>query len=57
MRTAVEVCRPVEITVSPWILNRNGIVPDDARMEARSLASIHMPNRDGFVPDSQPGRL
>jgi S-disulfanyl-L-cysteine oxidoreductase SoxD len=43
--------------VSPWILSRNGIVPDDTRLDAHSLASIHMPNRDGFVPDSQPGRL
>jgi S-disulfanyl-L-cysteine oxidoreductase SoxD len=43
--------------VSAWILNRNGIVADDARLDAHSLAAIHMPNRDGFVPDPRPGRL
>jgi len=43
--------------VSAWILNRNGIVPDDARLDAHTLASVRMPNRDGFVPDPRPGRL
>ncbi|ACC76229.1 cytochrome c [Paraburkholderia phymatum] len=43
--------------VSAWILNQNGIVPDDARLDAHSLASIRMPNRDGFIPDPRPGRL
>ena len=43
--------------VSAWILNRNGIVPDDTRLDAHSLAAIRMPNRDGFVPDPRPGRL
>jgi cytochrome c len=43
--------------VSAWILNQNGIVPDDARLDAHSLAAIRMPNRDGFVPDPRPGRL
>ncbi|MCC8402283.1 cytochrome c [Paraburkholderia sp. MMS20-SJTN17] len=43
--------------LSAWILNRNGIVPDDARLDAQSLAAIRMPNRDGFVPDPRPGKL
>ena len=43
--------------VSAWILNQNGVVPDDARLDAHSLAAIRMPNRDGFVPDPRPGRL
>ncbi|RZF27313.1 cytochrome c [Paraburkholderia sp. UYCP14C] len=43
--------------LSAWILNRNGIVPDDARLDAQSLAAIRMPNRDGFVADPRPGRL
>jgi mono/diheme cytochrome c family protein len=43
--------------LSAWILNRNGIVPDDARLDAQSLAAIRMPNRDGFVQDPRPGRL
>jgi len=43
--------------LSAWILNRNGIVPDDARLDAHSLAAIRMPNRDGFVSDPRPGHL
>ena len=43
--------------LSAWILNRNGIVPDDARLDAQTLAAIRMPNRDGFVPDPRPGKL
>ncbi|WP_244140175.1 cytochrome c [Caballeronia sp. BCC1704] len=43
--------------LSAWILNRNGIVPDDARLDAHSLAAIRMPNRDGFLPDPRPGHL
>ncbi|MEM5371142.1 cytochrome c [Paraburkholderia azotifigens] len=43
--------------VSAWILNQNGIVPDDARLDAHSLAAVRMPNRDGFVSDPRPGRL
>lgn len=43
--------------LSAWILNRNGIVPDDAHLDAHSLAAIRMPNRDGFVPDPRPGTL
>jgi cytochrome c len=43
--------------VSAWILNRNGIVADDARLDAASLTALRMPNRAGFVPDPRPGRL
>lgn len=43
--------------VSAWILNRNGIVPDDARLDAHTLAAVRMPNRDGFVPDPRPGAM
>ncbi len=43
--------------VSAWILNRNGIVPDDARMDSHTLAAVRMPNRDGFLPDPRPGKL
>ncbi|MES4787137.1 MAG: cytochrome C [Nitrospiraceae bacterium] len=37
-----------------WILHRNGTIPEDAIMDARSLPAVRMPNRDGFVPDSRP---
>jgi S-disulfanyl-L-cysteine oxidoreductase SoxD len=43
--------------LSAWILNQNGIVPEDTRLDAHSLAAIRMPNRDGFVGDPRPGRL
>ena len=35
--------------VSAYLLNRNGIVPADAVLDAATLAQIKMPNRDGFI--------
>lgn len=32
-----------------WILRRNGIVPETAVMDARSLPEVKMPNRNGFI--------
>jgi len=43
--------------VCAFLLNQNGIVPADAKLDARSLPAVKMPNRDGFVPDPRPGRL
>ncbi|KWV50048.1 cytochrome C [Bradyrhizobium macuxiense] len=40
--------------VSAYILSLNGIVPQDAVLDAKSLAAIKMPNRDGFVSDPRP---
>jgi cytochrome c len=40
--------------VSAYLLNLNGIVPDNAVLDAKSLAAIKMPNRDGFVADPRP---
>src|SRR6478609_6587184 len=40
--------------VSAYILNLNGLLPSDATLDARTLAAIRMPNRDGFVGDSRP---
>jgi mono/diheme cytochrome c family protein len=37
-----------------WILARNGILPDDAVIDAKTLPAIRMPNRNGFVPDPRP---
>jgi mono/diheme cytochrome c family protein len=37
-----------------WILARNGIVTDDAVMDAATLPKVIMPNRDGFIPDPRP---
>jgi cytochrome c len=35
--------------LTAYILNANGIVPDDAVMNAETLLAVEMPNRDGFV--------
>jgi cytochrome c len=40
--------------VCAYILARANIVPQNTTLDARSLAAIRMPNRDGFVPDPRP---
>ncbi|MFB9269628.1 c-type cytochrome [Bradyrhizobium erythrophlei] len=40
--------------VSAFILNLNGVVPPDAVLDAKTLAAVTMPNRDGFVTDPRP---
>jgi S-disulfanyl-L-cysteine oxidoreductase SoxD len=32
-----------------YLLNLNGVVPDDAAMNAQTLPKVTMPNREGFV--------
>lgn len=39
--------------VSAYILNLNGIIPSDGKLDKDSLPNIKMPNRDGFVPDRE----
>jgi cytochrome c len=41
-------------SVVAWLLNQNGIIPDDAVMDARTLPAVRMPGRDLFVPDPRP---
>ncbi|MFL9947617.1 cytochrome c [Paraburkholderia agricolaris] len=43
--------------LSAFLLNRNGIVQADTRLDAASLPRVVMPNRGGFVADPRPGRL
>jgi hypothetical protein len=43
--------------LSAYLLNSNGIVSDDTRLDAHSLPAVKMPNRNGFVPDPRPARL
>ena len=43
--------------VSAFLLNQNGIVPANTRLDAASLPRVVMPNHDGFVADPRPGRL
>lgn len=40
--------------VAAYVLSLNGIVPDNTVLDAKSLAAIKMPNRDGFVSDPRP---
>lgn len=40
--------------VAAYVLHLNGLVPDDARLDAKSLSAIRMPNRDRFVSDPRP---
>jgi len=37
--------------VVAYLLNLNGIVPADGKLDQESLPKIKMPNRDGFIPD------
>jgi cytochrome c len=41
--------------VIAYILERNGIVPADAVMDAETLAAVRMPARDRFVADDRQG--
>lgn len=38
--------------VVAYILNLNGILPDDGALDRESLPKVRMPNRDGFLPDA-----
>ncbi|GJE12097.1 c-type cytochrome [Methylobacterium longum] len=40
--------------VSGYVLYLNGLAVENAVFDAKSLAAIRMPNRDGFVPDPRP---
>jgi mono/diheme cytochrome c family protein len=40
--------------LSAYILNLNGLIPENAVMDARSLPKVMMPNRDGFIIDDRP---
>jgi cytochrome c len=35
--------------VTAYLLAENGIIGQDATLDARSLARVSMPNRDGFI--------
>ena len=39
--------------VAAYILNLNGIVPDDGKLDRQALLQIKMPNRDGFIPEPE----
>lgn len=43
--------------VSAYILSEAKIIPEDATLDAASLAKVRMPNRDGFIPDKRPEKF
>lgn len=56
VRRAMPFVQPQSLTddevyaVTAYLLYLNGIVEEDATMNARTLPRVVMPNRDGFVP-------
>jgi cytochrome c len=38
--------------VTAYLLNLNGILPDDGMLDRETLPKIMMPNRNGFIPDA-----
>jgi S-disulfanyl-L-cysteine oxidoreductase SoxD len=40
--------------VAAYILNMNGLLPEDATLDAKSLSAIKMPNQKMFVNDPRP---
>jgi cytochrome c len=60
VRRAMPITNPLSLTndevyaVTAYVLSLNGIVGEDAVMNAQSLPQVKMPNRDGFVSDWPP---
>ena len=60
IRRSMPMDRPQTLTanevyaVSAYILNLNGLIPDSAVMDQRTLAQVQMPNRNGFIVDDRP---
>lgn len=55
VRRAMPIANPLSLSddevyaVSAYVLFLNGIVGEDAQMNAQTLSQVKMPNRDGFV--------
>ena len=60
VRRAMPLTNPLSLTndevyaVSAYVLYLNGIVTEDAQLDAKSLPQVKMPNRDGFIDDWRP---
>jgi S-disulfanyl-L-cysteine oxidoreductase SoxD len=60
VRRAMPLSAPLSLSddevyaVSAYVLHLNGIVAEDAAMDARTLPLVNMPNRNGFVSDWPP---
>jgi mono/diheme cytochrome c family protein len=57
VRRAMPITNPLSLSndevyaVSAYLLYINGIVGEEAQMNAQSLPQVKMPNRDGFISD------
>ncbi|MCP3463223.1 c-type cytochrome [Bradyrhizobium sp. CCGUVB23] len=40
--------------VTAYVLHLNGLLPDNAALDAKNLPAIRMPNRDNFIGDPRP---
>ena len=60
VRRAMPMDKPQSLSVnevyavSAYILQLNGVIPDNAVMDQNTLARVQMPNRDGFIIDDRP---
>jgi cytochrome c len=57
-RRSMPTTKPQSLTndevyaVTAYLLFLNGIIPDNAEMNAQTLPQVRMPNRDGFIDRS-----
>lgn len=57
VRRAMPIANPLSLTddevyaVTAYVLFLNGIVGEDAQINAQTLPQVKMPNRDGFISD------
>lgn len=60
VRRAMPMDSPQSLTnnevyaLAAYIYSLNGLVKENATLDAKSLAAIKMPNRDGFIRDDRP---
>ena len=60
VRRAMPITNPLSLSndeayaVSAYLLYLNGIVAEDAPINAQTLPQVKMPNRDGFIDDWKP---
>jgi len=60
IRRAMPLYAPQSLTsdqvysATAYILHLNGLLPEDATLDAQALRAIRMPNREGFVDDPRP---
>ncbi len=40
--------------ITAYVLYLNELIPEDAEMDAKTLAAVRMPNRDGFIFEERP---